>query len=141
VVRRARISLIDGEQLLELLIQYGIGVTEEQHTVLALDEEWWGEVAGGAGPGPTLVQDGDEAPPAVTFPLAVQATVRGETLEAELLDASGRTRYQGVEYGSPSGAGQVAAGWKSCNGWRFWHYRDPETGAWRAIDTLRGRPG
>ena len=43
---KARVSLIDGEQLLELLIQYGIGVTEEQHTLLALDEEWWGEVAG-----------------------------------------------------------------------------------------------
>jgi hypothetical protein len=43
---KTRISLIGCEQLLELLIQYGIGVTEELHTVLALDEEWWGEVAG-----------------------------------------------------------------------------------------------
>ena len=57
----------------------------------------------------------------------------------QLLDASGRTRYQGVDYRSPSGAGQVAAGWKSCNGWRFWHYQDPETGEWRAIDALRAK--
>ena len=60
-----------------------------------------------------------------------------ETMQAELLDASGRTRYDGVEYQSPSGAGQVAAGWKSCNGWAFWRYQHPKTGEWRGIDELR----
>jgi hypothetical protein len=78
-----------------------------------------------------------EGPPEIAYPLAVQATVQGQTLEAELLDASGQMRYQGVVYRSPSRAGQVAAGWKSCNGWRFWQYWEPGSGEWRAIDALR----
>jgi hypothetical protein len=77
------------------------------------------------------------ASPTVAFPLTVQATVHGRTIEAELLDAIGRMRYQGVDYKSPSGAGQIAAGWKSCNGWTFWQYQHPETGEWRLINELR----
>jgi hypothetical protein len=71
--------------------------------------------------------------------LSPQANVHGQTVEAELLDAAGRTRYAGVEYRSPSGAGQAAAGWKSCNGWTFWRYRHPHTADWHVIDELRGR--
>ena len=69
---KTRISLIDGEQLLELLIQYGIGVTQEQHTVLALDEEWWGEVAGEAVSVPSSVSPIGGVSPTVAFPLTVQ---------------------------------------------------------------------
>jgi hypothetical protein len=54
-----------------------------------------------------------------------------------LLDVTGRMRYKGKEYRSPSGAGQAATGWKSCNGWRFWRYEHPETSEWRVIDELR----
>jgi hypothetical protein len=137
---KTRISLIDGKQLLELLIQHGIGVTQEQHTVLALDEEWWGEVAGEAVPVPPPALSIAGIPPAVALPLTVRATVRRQTVEAALLDITGRMRYQGIEYRSPSGAGQVAAGWKSCNGWLFWRYEHPETGEWREIDELRAKP-
>jgi restriction system protein len=45
-VGKTRISLVNCEELLDLLILHGIGVTQEQHTLLSLDEEWWGEVAG-----------------------------------------------------------------------------------------------
>jgi restriction system protein len=136
---KTRISLIDGEELLELLIQHGIGVTQEPHTVLALDEEWWGEVAGEATSAPAPSPSIGNVPPVVAYPLAVQGTAHGQTIEAVLLDATGRMRYQGTEYRSPSGAGQTASGWKSCNGWRFWRYQHPETGKWRAIDELRGK--
>ena len=136
---KTRISLIDGEELLGLLIQHGIGVTQEQHTVLALDDEWWGEVAGEAVSPPEPAAPAQSTSPKVGFPLAVQATVHGETLEAELIDIAGRMRYQGVEYRSPSGAGQVAADWKSCNGWLFWTYAHPDTGDWRPIDELRAQ--
>ena len=43
---KVRISLIDGEKLLDLLIQHKIGVTVEQYTVYSLDEEWWGDATG-----------------------------------------------------------------------------------------------
>jgi hypothetical protein len=124
---------------LELLIQHGIGVTQEQHTLLSLDEEWWGELTGEPTPSPPVPPLAKPAPPAVSYPLPIQATAHGQTFEAELLDAGGRTRYFGMEYRSPSGAGQVASGWKSCNGWTFWRYRDPQTDEWRAIDELRGK--
>ncbi len=136
---RTRISLVNGEQLLDLLIQHNIGVTQEQHTLLSLDEEWWGELTGEPTPPPQAPSPAKPAPPVVTYPLPIQATAHGQTFEAELLDASGRTRYAGVEYRSPSGAGQVATGWKSCNGWTFWCYRHPATGEWRVIDELRAK--
>jgi restriction system protein len=136
---RTRISLVNGEQLLDLLMKHEIGVTQEQHTLLSLDEEWWGELAGEANPPQPAPPPAKPALPAVVYPLLIQATVHGHMVEAELLDASGRTRYAGGEYRSPSGAGQVASGWKSCNGWTFWSYRHPKSGEWRAIDELRVR--
>jgi restriction system protein len=134
---KARISLIDGEQLLELLIEHGIGVTQEPYTVLALDEEWWGEVAGSTPSEPPPPPPTPAVPPTVIYPLVVRIVVRGQTFEAEMLDQRGRMRFQGVEYRSPSGAGQTATGWKSCNGWSFWKYQHPETGEWRLIKELR----
>jgi len=131
------ISLVNGEQLLDLLIEHSIGVAQEQHTLLSLDEEWWGELTGEAAPMPQPQPTAKPLSPAVTYPLPIQATAHGQAVEAELLDADGRVRYAGVEYRSPSGAGQVASGWKSCNGWTFWHYQHPETDEWRAIDELR----
>jgi restriction system protein len=130
---KTRISLIDGEQLLELLIQYGIGVSQEQHTILALDEEWWESTAA---PAPPVA---DQALSNKAFPIKVRATVHGKQVKAEMLDRGGRMRYQDVEYTSPSGAGQAATGWKSCNGWLFWQYQDPKTGAWQEIDDLRAK--
>jgi restriction system protein len=47
-VGKTAISLVSGQDLLELLITHGIGVNKEQHTVLSLDEEWWGELIGAA---------------------------------------------------------------------------------------------
>jgi restriction system protein len=136
---KTRISLVDSEGLLELLIQHGIGVTQEQHTLLSLDEEWWGELTGELTPPPPVQLPAKPALRAVGYPLPIQATAHGQTFAAELLDAKGRTRYAGVKYRSPSGAGQAASGWKSCNGWTFWRYRHPETDEWRAIDELRGK--
>ena len=129
--RQDRISLIDGEELLDLLIEHGIGVTQEQHTVLALDEEWWGEVAGEAPSAPAVPLPNECQPPQIAYPVTVHASVRGQTIEATLLDAAGHVRFEGDDYRSPSGAGTIASGWKSCNGWEFWRYHHPETGEWR----------
>lgn len=71
------------------------------------------------------------------YPLPVQATVRGETVTADLLDRGGRVRLAGVEYGSPSGAGKAALGGTNVNGWRFWRYFEEATKEWRLIDELR----
>ncbi len=128
------ISLIHGEKLVKLLIQHEIGVATERHLVHTLDEEWWGDVAGEAEPESLPASP---SRPIVTYPLPIRAETKKGQYEAELLDASGRVRYSGTEYQSPSGAGQAASGWKSCNGWTFWRYQHPETGEWRAINELR----
>lgn len=41
---KSRISLIDGEQLIELLLKHHIGVVDQSFIVKQLDAEWWGEV-------------------------------------------------------------------------------------------------
>lgn len=131
---KAPISLIDGQRLVELLIEHEIGVIKEQHEVHTLDEEWWGEVTGEIEPEPEVELSSS---PAIKYPLSIQATVQGHLIQAELLGSGGRIRLNGAEYQSPSGAGQVATGWKSCNGWTLWRYRHPETGEWRTINELR----
>ena len=131
---KARISLINGEQLLDLLIKHGIGVTAEQHTIYSLDEEWWGDIV--SEPDPVSSQP-KTVLPSVIYPLCIQASHHNQVMQAELLDSTGRVRYAGVEYQSPSGAGQVASGWKSCNGWTFWRYQHPVSGEWQVINELR----
>jgi len=131
---RAPISLVDGETLLTMLIDHRIGVTAEQHTVYALDEEWWGAVAGEPD---APVEVTPPASPVAAWPLPIRATTKQGGFAAELLDASGRVRYNGADYGSPSGAGQAATGWKSCNGWTLWRYYDAATDEWRGIGELR----
>ncbi len=47
---KTRIGLINGQELLELLIRHKVGVVEKALKVISLDEEWWGELAGSAAP-------------------------------------------------------------------------------------------
>jgi restriction system protein len=71
---KTHIGLIDGEQLLDLLIKHGVGVEEQTLRVISLDDEWWGE----------LLSDGDEvlemAPSQVEMPApAEDAPKKGKT--------------------------------------------------------------
>lgn len=43
-IGKTRIGLINGEELLDLLVQHRVGVLEKTLTVTALDDEWWGEL-------------------------------------------------------------------------------------------------
>lgn len=105
--------------------------------LVSLDEEWWDTVGlereVSPGSDPCVVVSSDR----VTFPLPVRLTVKGRSVEAEMLDESGRIRYAGVEYSSPSPAARVATGWKSANGWILWRYHDQRMGKWRPIGDLR----
>jgi len=140
---KARISLVDGEQLLELLMTHKIGVKSEAHTVYSLDEDWWSGIAAttdGNGTeeiSPVSIQDTDEIDPHIGYPVRIQATAHGQVFWAELLDAGGRVRYNGTEYSSPSSAGKAATAWKACNGWSLWRYQQPTTEEWRLIQELR----
>lgn len=136
---KVRISLIDGDKLLNLLIQHKIGVTAELYTVYSLDKEWWDNVTGKIDISLTKLPSIKPTPLAITFPLSIQAAAHDQIFKAELLGTNGRVRFNDIEYKSPSGAGQAATGWKSCNGWTLWRYQHPKTGEWRAIDDLKIR--
>lgn len=77
-----------------------------------------------------------ETPPAVAFPVPIRAANKPVVM-ATLLDRAGRVELAGQVYGSPSGAASAASGWKAVNGWVYWQFHDPATGAWQPIDALR----
>lgn len=132
-IGKARISLIDGNKLLDLLFVHKIGVTAEEHTVYSIDLEWWDDVAdeikAPAAPPKTQIDR--------IYPIKIQAISNGVTHEAELLNKSGNIKYKGKIYASPSAAGKIAAGWTSCSGWDFWKYQSPATGEWQPIQAIR----
>jgi restriction system protein len=137
-VGKTPISLVDGDLLLDLLVEHEIGVTKAQHTVHGLDEEWWGELLN---PEPAPAPEPKPAPPprsAVTYPLTIAASNKPGVM-ALLLNGQGHVEYDGKTYVSPSTVGKLVTGWTSCNGWRYWRYQHPETGEWRLIDELRGK--
>lgn len=141
-IGKAPISLVNGTELIELLIKHSIGVNKEPHTVVTLEEEWWNEAIGDASISPqpvTHIQESgkDEgSTQSVSFPLTVRAINAPDVL-GSLLDRQGRMKFNNKEYGSPSTAGKDASGWKACNGWRYWQYQHPESKEWRLIGELR----
>jgi restriction system protein len=136
---KTRINLVDGDMLLDLLIAHRLGVVVENYSVHSLDREWWPAVIEAETDAPLPVALAPVVPADITYPIPIRATARGRHWDAELLSASGRTLFHDKEFESPSGAGQAAAGWKSCNGWTVWRYQFPSSLEWRAINELRVR--
>ena len=79
-------------------------------------------------------------------PLELETTYKKVHLTATV-DANGKVIFGGTAYGSPSAAGGAARGsvlgspaggpFPATDGWRFWQFRDPRTGALRPLDELR----
>lgn len=137
-VGKVPISLLNGSELIDLLVKHSIGVNKEPHTVITLDEEWWNEANGDVVVEVVLpVEEIMERETLVEFPLTVRA-MNSPHVVAMLFNRQGRMEFNHTQYGTPSSAGKVASGWKSCNGWRYWQYQHPESKEWRIIDELRG---
>ena len=137
-VGKVPISLLNGSELIELLVKHSIGVNKEPHTVITLDEEWWNEANGDVvAEAIPLIEGIIEPEILVEFPLTVRA-MNSPNVIAVLLNRQGRMEFNHAQYGTPSSAGKSASGWKSCNGWRYWQYQHPESKEWRVIDELRG---
>jgi restriction system protein len=136
------ISLINGEQLVDLLIRHQVGVKQEQYTVPSIDIEYWTEVLGVSliDETPTQKKQTQKGKPdlSIEFPLAIQATHKKINYQAELLNVQGTVRLNGQEYATPSTAAKIiATDWKEVNGWDFWRYLDPVTGKREKIWKLR----
>lgn len=131
------ITLINGNQLIDLLFQYKVGVKQEERIIFSIDSEFWMEVLGVNFEEPAN-QPEETKKAKVTFPLAIQAQHRGQTYTGELLDMQGNVRWKEQEYTTPSGAAKaIATDWKEVNGWKFWRYENPESGEWKFISKLR----
>jgi hypothetical protein len=136
---RLPITLINGNQLIDLLIQYQVGVKQEERVIPSIDSEYWKEVLGVSLEEERPIETKRARLPRVRFPLAIEAQHRGKTHLGELLDLQGRVRYNGQEYATPSTAAKIiATTWREVNGWKFWKYAQPESGEWEYISNLRG---
>lgn len=132
---KAKISLIDGKKLIDLLIKHRIGVIAEKHIIFSLDDA---EIFGDGNYAENDIKDLYKKNTVhVKYPIQIEAKAHGDVYKATLLNSDGKILFEGKEYRSPSGAGQAAAKWKSCNGWSFWRFKNPETGNWEAIESLR----
>jgi restriction system protein len=137
-VGRLPITLINGNELIDLLVQYQVGVKKEERIIHSIDTEYWTEVLGVSLEEPTTSETRRARPPRVRFPLAIEARHRGQTYLGELLDLHGKVRYNGHEYATPSGAAKaIATTWREVNGWKFWKYQK-DGGEWEYISRLRG---
>jgi hypothetical protein len=137
------IRLINGNQLVDLLIQYKVGVKQEQYVVPTIDSEYWTEILGVTLvetelPGKSEKKEKTSDKEKQIFPLTIQANYKDQVYIAQLLSLKGIVRWNNQDFSTPSGAAKaVALGWKSVNGWDFWQYQDSETGKVEKISKLR----
>ena len=132
------ITLINGVELVDLLIKYQVGIKQEQITVPAIDTEYWTEVVGIALEEPKEKVKKAKPSMNISFPLPVQAQHKGKEYQGELLDLQGNLRYEGKEFPTPTTAAKIiVTDWKEVNGWDFWRYNNPESGKWEKIGNLR----
>jgi restriction system protein len=136
------INLVNGEQLVEMLIHYQVGARQTQYIVPEIDEEYWTEIIG-ISPSPPLARiletvAASQPCEGIVFPLKVQANHKGHTYSAELLDLQGNMLFNGKQYITPTSAAKaVPLEWKEVNGWSFWRYLDRDSEKWIKIGGLR----
>jgi len=137
------IRLINGIQLVDLLIQYNVGVKKEEYVVPTIDSEYWTEILGVVLVEPEAHAKGPkkEKQPVqqqVAFPINIQASYKNQNFQAQLISLKGVVKWNGQTFETPSEAAKaVAVDWKAVNGWDFWHFQDPETGKLEKIGKLR----
>lgn len=132
------ITLINGNQLTDLLFQYKVGVKQEELIIHSIDTEYWEEVLGISLDESEIIEGKKSRKSKVKFPLTIEAQHRGKTYIGELLDMQGTVRLKGKEYAKPSIAAKtIATDWQQVNGWKFWKYENPESEEWEYISNLR----
>lgn len=137
---KSPISLVDGEQLLDLLFKHMIGVNGQQHIIYEIDADYWPEAPAKTAPIITPQNNRIKKTVPVSYPLEIFVRYKGNTITGSLLD-SGRVVLDGETYNSVSSAGMAVTGWKSCNGWSFWMFINPVDNQEYLIDVLRNPSG
>lgn len=133
------IRLINGDQLVDLLIQYNVGVKNLEYVIPTIDSDYWTEVLG-VTPEPAKVEkpNKEQTPLERVHPIQIQASHNGAQYEAQLLSLDGLIQFNGKTYQTPTTAAKViVTDWKSVNGWDFWQYEDQKTGKLEKIGKLK----
>jgi restriction system protein len=137
------IRLINGIQLVDLLIQYNVGIKKEEYVVPTIDSEYWTEVLGVVLIEPEAQAKGPKKEnqlihQQVAFPIDIQANYKNQNFQAQLISLKGVVHWKEQTFETPSAAAKaIAVDWKAVNGWDFWHYQEPETGKLEKIGKLR----
>ncbi len=137
------ISLVNGDQLADLLIKHNVGVKMQNIELPVLDDDYWSEIIEKVeikpAPGVTALRADDSPTVQVKFPVSIHVEHKGQVHKAELLDLAGRVHYGDKVYETPSAAAKViATNWKAVNGWAFWKYLNADSGKWELIGRLKG---
>ena len=90
---KTRIGLINGEELVNLLMKYRVGVVEKTLTVVSLDDEWWGEWGSPAIESNDEKEQPDMPSPNSLQPEAVEVTPAKKHLKPKSFDLFGK-RYR-----------------------------------------------
>ncbi len=130
------ISLVNIEQLLDLLFKHSIGVSSKAHTIYEIDDDYWPEIPNPTAPIVSATSQKVLGQVPINYPLPIFASYRQNTVEAILLE-TGQVIVNGDTHSSVSAAGIAVTGWKSCNGWRFWSFVNPSDSQSYSIDVLR----
>jgi len=117
------ISLMNGNELVDLLCEFGIGVVSERVTIFDIDSE-------------ELKFD---------FPESIEIDETGIEIFANyknhrhfgIFFSPTRIVYESEVYKSPSAAGSKVQNGMPVNGWKFWKYIDEKTGKAHPIERLR----
>lgn len=135
-IGKVPISLIDGEQLLDLMFEHEIGVDSKEHRIYELNYDDLPEPPSATVSIISARNNKTVRQVPVTYPLPVFAHYQGNRIEAVLLE-TGQVELSGELYTSVSAAGMAVTGWKSCNGWRFWFFTNSSNSQEYMLDVIR----
>jgi len=121
---KAPISLINGMELVEMLCTFGIGVTSENVTLYALDENT----------GISDISQKDDV--SEEDGLEIFTTYKGQKFYAVYFSPT-KIIYDNEVFNSPSAAGTKVQNGLPVNGWKFWKFIDKKDGKTYPLDRLR----
>lgn len=120
---KAPISLINGKEFVDILCDYGIGVTAEEVIIYDIDDE------NGLIDIPGQVEVDEEG-------IEIFTKYKGQEHYAIYFSPS-KVIYNNEVFKSPSAAGTKVQNGLPVNGWKFWKFIDEKDGKTYPIDRLR----
>jgi restriction system protein len=120
---KAPISLINGKEFVDILCEYGIGVTSEEVIIYDIDED-------------NSLIDIPEQVKVNGNGIEIFTNYKGQDHYA-IYFAPTKVVYNNEVFKSPSAAGTKVQNGQPVNGWRFWKFIDEKDGKTYPLDRLR----